>query len=78
MLQAENGEVRTVHAAQVTATAFLGSDDVRGVVSLGIEGGRKGQDFGGTEFHAEATGFAALDDDVDASLSQVNPHGVKE
>src|SRR5262249_55400621 len=36
-----NGEVRAVHAAQVTATAFLGFDNVRRVVSLRVEGGRK-------------------------------------
>jgi hypothetical protein len=33
------------------------------VIALGIESGRERQDFRGTEFHAETTCLAALDDD---------------
>jgi hypothetical protein len=41
-LATENGEIRAVHAAQITATAFLGIDYVRGMIAFGVKSGGKG------------------------------------
>ena len=69
-----DSEIGAIHPAQVTAAALFRSDDVRGVVAPGIEGGGERENLGGTELHAEAAGFTALDDDADGSFCQVNPH----
>jgi hypothetical protein len=47
-------------------------DYVRWMVALGIESGRERKHVGGAKLHAEATGFAALDDDRNTSFS----HGI--
>ncbi len=41
---------------------------MRRMVTLGIEGGRERQHVRGTELHAKATGFAALNDDRNTSF----------
>lgn len=69
-------EIGTVHAAEVTTAALFGRDHMGRMVSLGIKGGGKREDFGGTELHAKAAGFTALNDDGNASFSHRNPHGV--
>jgi hypothetical protein len=74
-LQAVNGEIGTVHAAKIAPAAFLGIDDMRRMIALGIESRGKGEDLGGTEFHTKATGLAALNNYVDASFCHLNPHG---
>jgi hypothetical protein len=45
---------------------------MRGMVTLGIESGRKSEHVGGTKLHAEAAGFAVLDDDGNASFCHEN------
>jgi len=61
-LGSENGEVGAVHSAQIAATALFRMHDVRRMVALGVESGRKREHMRGTKLHAEAAGFATLDD----------------
>jgi hypothetical protein len=42
--------------------------DMRRMVALGIESGRKREHVGGTKLHTKATGFATLDDNRDTSF----------
>jgi hypothetical protein len=39
MARSEDGEVGTVHAAEVAAAAFVSGDDVGWMITLGIESG---------------------------------------
>src|SRR5215469_4126607 len=55
-----DGEVGTIHAAQIAAAALFGSDDVRRMVSLRIESGRKRENLGRTELHAKPPRQRAL------------------
>src|SRR5581483_3338276 len=68
-----NCEVRAVHAAQITAAALLRCHHVWRMVPLGVESGRQRQHPGRTELHAEAAGFAALNDDGNAPFCHVHP-----
>jgi len=47
-------------------------DDVGWMVAFGIESGREREHMGGTKLHAEAAGFAALDDNGNTSFC----HGI--
>jgi hypothetical protein len=60
---AVNGEIGTIHSAEIATAAFLRRDYMRWVVALGIESGREREHCRGTELHAEAARFTALDDD---------------
>ena len=59
-LGAVDGEIRAIHAAQVATAALLRMHDMGRMVALGIEGGRKRQNFGWTKLRTEAAGFTAL------------------
>src|SRR5579884_1150213 len=72
----EDGEIGTVHAAQIAAAALLGRHQVRRVISLGVERGGEREHLGGAKFHAEAAGLAALHHDGNRTFScQEHPHG---
>jgi hypothetical protein len=43
------------------------------MVALGVESGRKSEHVGGAKLHTEATGFAMLDNDGNASFCHENP-----
>jgi hypothetical protein len=47
-------------------------DNMRRMVALGIESRREREHVGGTKLHAEAAGFAALDDNRNSSFG----HGI--
>src|SRR5580704_8034109 len=64
LLVSEDGEVRTVHAAQIAATALLRMDHVRSVITLGVKGRGERQHVRGTKLHAESAGLTALDYDL--------------
>src|ERR1700686_549058 len=68
-----DGEVRAIHAAEIAAAAFLRMHDVRSMVTLRIEGGRKRQHVRGAKLHAKAAGLAALNDDRNTSLCHEIP-----
>src|SRR5215467_7713923 len=70
---AADGEIGAEHAAQVAAAAFFRVHHVRGMVSLGVEGGRKLQNLGRAEFNAKSACLAALDDNGNSSFSQETP-----
>src|SRR5579864_8449225 len=73
---AEDREIGTVHAAQIAAAALLSRDQMRRVISLGVERGGERENFGWTKFHAEAAGLAALHHDGNRTFSyQEHPHG---
>src|ERR1017187_4529321 len=55
MARSEDGEIRAVHAAEIATTAFLGSYDVRRMVSRRIKSGRKTENVGGAKLYAEPT-----------------------
>jgi hypothetical protein len=61
-------EVRAVHPAQIATTALFGMNNVRGMVTLGVESGGKREHVAGTELHTEAAGFTTLNDDRNASF----------
>src|SRR5512132_4099636 len=69
-----NGEVRTVHSAQVAATALLGRNHVRRMVALGVKGRRQREHLGRTELHAESARLTALNDDRNATFCHGFPH----
>ena len=73
-LVAVNSEVRAVHAAEIAAAALVRRNHVRRMIAFGIKGRRKREDLGGTEFHAETAGLAALNDDGYASFCHEYPH----
>src|ERR1035437_3968855 len=56
----KDGEIRTIHAAEIATTAFLGGCDVRRVVTGGVESGRKSQDAGRAKLHAKPTPLTAF------------------
>jgi len=66
----EDREVRAAHTAEVATTAFLGIYDVGGVVTRRIESGRKSQNVGRTELHAEPAALAALHRNGDETFGQ--------
>src|SRR5579884_2012188 len=68
MAESEDSEVRAIEPAEVATAAFIGGNDVWRVVTLGVEGGGKGEDVGGAELHAEATALTALDCDLDRTF----------
>src|SRR5215472_7237255 len=68
-----DGEVGTIHAAQIAAAALFGSDDVRRMVSLRIESGRKRENLGRTELHAKSARLTAFDNDRNTSFGHGNP-----
>jgi len=68
-----NGEIRAIHPAEIAATTLLGMNDMRRMVSLGVEGRGERQYLGGAKLHAELAGLAALDDDGNPSLWHVSP-----
>jgi hypothetical protein len=65
---AGNGEVRTVHAAQIAATAFFRGNNVRRMVTLGVEGRGKRKYMRRTELDAESASLATLHFDLDSTL----------
>src|ERR1019366_6397402 len=69
VLESEDCEIRAVHAAKIAAAAFLWMNQVRWVVTLGVEGGRERQGMRGTKLHAEAARLTSLDYDLNRSFS---------
>src|SRR5262249_3222121 len=59
----EDGEVGAVHPTQIAAAAFLGSDYVRRMITLGVISGTERQNVSGAEFDTESTPLAALNGD---------------
>ena len=53
-------EIRTIHAAEIATTAFLGLYDVRRVITGGIESGRQRQDVGRAKLHTKPTAFTTF------------------
>src|SRR5271165_1562165 len=73
LLVAEDSEVGAVHAAQVAATALFRMDQVRGVITLGVESRGDRQNFCGTKFHAKTAGFTALYHDLHCTFGHDLP-----
>src|SRR5271157_2616985 len=81
LLVSEVGEIGTVHAAQIAATALLRMDHVRSVITLSVESRGERQNFCGTELHAETAGLTALHHDLHRTFSHCCPflsRGVSE
>src|SRR5208283_345646 len=73
LLMSEDGEVGTIHAAQIATTALLRMDHVRSVITLGVESRGERQNFRGTKLHAETAGLAALYHDLHCTFGHCCP-----
>ena len=60
-------------STEVAATALFRMHDMRRMVPLRIESGGERQHVRGTELHAKATGFAALDHNRNTSFCHESP-----
>jgi hypothetical protein len=66
--QNEDGKIRTEHLAQLALHAALGVLHARRMITFDVIFLGHLQYVLGTIFHAEATSFAAIDDDVDLTV----------
>jgi hypothetical protein len=63
-----DSKIGAIHSAKVAAATFLGFDDVRWMIALGVKSGRKSKNVSGTELYAEAAGLTTFDFDFYGSL----------
>src|SRR5208283_1016601 len=73
LLMSEDGEVGTIHAAQIATTALLRMDHVRSVITLGVESRGERQNFRGTKLHTETAGLTALYHDLHCTFGHCCP-----
>jgi hypothetical protein len=58
-----NGEIGTIHSAEIAARTFVRLNHVGRVIALGVDGGGECEDLGGAELYTEPASLAALNDD---------------